>query len=175
MLLPQGVRPLEQLDRFVKALLRRAHPAKTVVGVWEFRIDVFGLLALVGSLFVVLLLAQRIRPVAQSALTVLRLMLLPQGVRPLEQLDRFVKALLRRAHPAKTVVGVWEFRIDVFGLLALFGSLFVVLLLAQGVCLVAQSVSTVLGFLLLAQPVLLGRDDVLTVVVRTCLVWMDGH
>src|SRR5262249_50409698 len=159
----------------------------SVVGVWESRIDVFGLLALLGGLFVMLLLAQRIRPVAQSALTVLRLMLLPQSVRPPEQLDRFVKALLRGTHLAKTVVGIGEFRIEVDGLLAFPGGLFVILLLAQGVCLVAQSVSTVLGFLLLAQPVLLvtfiealfqqlpDREDALMLVVRTCLLWMVGH
>src|SRR5262249_13348934 len=116
------------LDRLVKALLRLAHRAKNNVAQRVTRIEVDGLLAFLGSLFVVTLQAQGSRPVPQSTLTGLGPLLLPQRVRLAVLLDGLVKALLRRAHRAKSVVGVWEFRIEVFGLLALFGSLFVVLL-----------------------------------------------
>src|SRR5262249_61736675 len=148
--------------------LRGVPRAKIVGGVGKFRSGSLAPRAFLATLFVVPLPAQHTRPETKSAFTVLRLMLLPQSARPPEQLDRFVKALLRGTHLAKTVVGIGEFRIEVDGLLALLGRLFVVLLLAQRIRPVAQSVSTVLGFLLLAQPVLL-------VVVRPCLIWRDGH
>src|SRR5262249_28660276 len=139
------------LDRFVKALLRCAYPAKKHQAQRIKPIEFDGLQALLGGLFVVFLLTQGIRPGAQSILTVLGALLLPQLVGLAVLLDRFVKALLLHAHLAETAVGVGVFPIDADGLLALIGGLVVVPLQAQGVRPVAQSVLTVLGRLCLPQ------------------------
>jgi len=133
LLLPLLIRLAVLGDRLVKALLRREHVAKIVVGPRVIRINADGLPALLGGLFVVLLQAQGVRPVAQNELAVFRLVLLPQLVRLAVLLDRVVNAPLRREHAAKTDVGLRVLRIDADGLPAFLGGLFIVTLQAQRV------------------------------------------
>src|SRR5882724_10295957 len=151
LLLPQLVRLAVLLDRVVKALLRRAHPARIEVAQRVVRIEVDSLPVLLGGLFVVLLCAQGVRPAAQSELTVLGPLFLPQRVRLAVLLDRFVKALLSGAHRARRYVAPRVMRIDADGLLALLGGLFVVLLLAQGFRPAPQSALTGLRLVFLPQ------------------------
>jgi len=92
------------VDRLFEQFLVRAHAAKLEVGLRVLRIDADGLPAFLGGLFIVLLLAKGVRPIAQGELAVFRPVHLPQLVRLAKLLNRLVEQLLVRKHAATVVV-----------------------------------------------------------------------